>query len=722
MRRPLVVALLAGIVLLLAAPAASAHAVLRGSDPASGASLPKAPERVTLTFTEPPDLRLSSIHVLDSSGNAVERGKAAGVPGNRLAMAVPLGQLPNGAYTVSWRAVSSTDGHLTTGSFAFGVGVQAPAAATSGSPAAATPSPSPLGVAGRWMLDWGLILLVGAVASSLLVFRGRAAAPPVRLLWGTIGLAAVGIIAMIVAERSRVGVSFGELLGSSAGGKLVSQAAVLAVTAVVLAAVARWPGRRELLALLGAGGAATMLVHVAGGHAAGEGGSLAPLNLLDQWLHLLGVGVWAGGFLWLLLGLRERRAAGPEPGNGGGALGGDGPPRPPVGEGGGGTAAAAPVVAAAGGGGGAAAAAPVATAVAVAAEPGDDRIASVRRFSNLATVALAVVVLTGLIRALVEVGSWHALVSTGFGRTLLVKGALVVALVALGAVNRLRIVPALRAGRAKLSTLGSTVRAELIIAIPIVLATALLGELAPAKYVDQTTAAPKPVAPVTVSGSDFGTSVRVQLTASPGTVGANQFSAKVVDYDSGQPLPASRVSLSFVLSSRPDIGASTIELKKAPDGTWQGQGILSMTGKWAITTLVEKPDGNVTVPLDLEPRAAPGTTPGVKISRVPGQPTVYTISLQRGETLQAYLDPGRPGPNVLHLTYFTAAGAEQPMFEASANATGPSGKAGGLTLSKLSPGHYASNLTLTPGHWSFAVNATSKEGDLTDARFEQVIQ
>jgi copper transport protein len=705
MRRPLVTALLAGIVLLLAASAASAHAVLRGSDPASGASLPKAPEKVTLTFTEPPDLTLSSIHVLDSTGNAVERGKAAGVPGNRLALAVPLGQLPNGAYTVSWRAVSSTDGHLTTGSFAFGIGVQAPAAATSGSPAPATPPPSPLGVAGRWMLDWGLILLVGGVASSLLVFRGRAAAPPVRLLWGTLGLAAVGLIAMIVAERSRVGVSFGELLGSSAGGKLVSQAAVLAVTAVVLAAVARWPGRRELLALLGAGGAATMLVHVAGGHAAGDGGSLAPLNLLVQWLHLLGVGVWVGGFLWLLLGLRERRAAGPERGNGGGVLGGDGPPRPP-----------------AGGGGGAAAAAPVATAVAVATEPGDDRVASVRRFSNLATVALAVVVLTGLTRALVEVGSWHALVSTGFGRTLLVKGGLVAALVALGAVNRFRIVPALRAGRAKLSTLGSTVRAELIIAIPIVLATALLGELAPAKYVAETTAAPRPVAPITVSGSDFGTSVRVQLTATPGTVGANQFSAKVVDYDSGQPLPASRVSLSFVLPSRPDIGASTIELKKVPDGTWQGQGILSMTGKWAITTLVEKPDGNVTVPLDLEPRAAPGTTPGVKVSRAPGQPTVYTISLQRGETLQAYLDPGKPGPNVLHLTYFTAAGAEQPMFEASANATGPSGKAGGLTLSKLSPGHYASNLNLTPGRWSFAVNATSKEGDLTDARFEQVIQ
>jgi methionine-rich copper-binding protein CopC len=123
MRRPLVVALLACIALLLAAPAASAHAVLRSSDPASGASLGKAPEKVTLTFTEPPDLTLSSVHVLDSTGKAVERGKAQPVPGKPLALEVPLGQLPNGAYTVSWRTVSRTDGHLTNGSFAFGVGV-----------------------------------------------------------------------------------------------------------------------------------------------------------------------------------------------------------------------------------------------------------------------------------------------------------------------------------------------------------------------------------------------------------------------------------------------------------------------------------------------------------------------------------------------------------------------------------------------------------------------
>jgi len=337
-------------------------------------------------------------------------------------------------------------------------------------------------------------------------------------------------------------------------------------------------------------------------------------------------------------------------------------------------------------------------------------------------VALGVVVLTGLTRAVIEVRSWHGLFSTSFGRTLLIKLALVAGLIALGAVNRFRIVPALRAGRAKVATLGSTVRAELALAIPIVVAAAVLGELPPAQYVSQQAARQQAPAAVTVSGNDFATSVKVELTATPGTVGANQFSAKVVDYDSGQPIPATRVSLSFTLPSRPDVGASALDLKKTPDGRWQGQGILSIAGRWSITALVQGPSGSVTVPLQLQPRAAEGTSPQVKISKAPGQPTVYTIALQRGSSLQAYLDPGKPGPNVLHLTYFAANGSEQPMFQVHATATNPAGATADLSLSRFSAGHLVSNLSLNAGRWSFSVVGTSKAGDLTDARFEQVIQ
>src|SRR6266568_326560 len=76
-RRAALAAVLAVLWLVTTGPAASAHAMLRGSDPAAGASLDRAPGRVTLTFTEAPDLALSVVHVLDTSGREVSPGPLA---------------------------------------------------------------------------------------------------------------------------------------------------------------------------------------------------------------------------------------------------------------------------------------------------------------------------------------------------------------------------------------------------------------------------------------------------------------------------------------------------------------------------------------------------------------------------------------------------------------------------------------------------------------------
>ncbi len=664
MRRAVSLAALACLLLVLTASAASAHALLRSSEPAGGASLDRAPELVTLSFTEPPDPALSSVHVLDSSGRAVERGRARPVAGKPLSLQVAVGQLGDGSYTVSWRVVSRTDGHLTAGAFAFGVGVAPVTAAASGGQATApaSPSASPLSVAGRWALAWGLILLVGAAACGLLVFRDRersAAALPWPLLAGALALAAAGLVASIAAEHAKVGVSLGDLLASSTGGKLLGQGVVLGVTAIALAAVARWPGRRELLVLLGIGAAATMLVHVASGHAAGSGA----FGLFVQWVHLLAVGVWVGGFPWLVLGIRG-----------------------------------------------------------VAAGKEGEQVAAVQRFSLLATVALGLVGVTGVTRALVEVGSWHGLFDTSFGRTLLVKSALVAGLVGIGAANRFRIVPALRSGRARLKTLGATVRGELAVAIPILVAAALLSELPPAEFVTQASARAQAPPAVVVDGNDFATTTRVELSVTPGGTGPNRFTARVVDYDSRQPVAAERVSLRFTLPARPDVGASTLDLRRAGDGIWQGQGSqLSIAGRWSITALVGLQRGAVTVPLQLQPRSAEPSQQ-VKVLRQPGQPTIYTITLARVGSLQAYLDPGRPGRNVLHLTYFDPRGAELQISGARATATSPSGTQAPLTLQIFSAGHFVANLDLSAGPWSFTASATTRAGAATSAKFEQVIQ
>jgi hypothetical protein len=207
---------------------------------------------------------------------------------------------------------------------------------------------------------------------------------------------------------------------------------------------------------------------------------------------------------------------------------------------------------------------------------------------------------------------------------------------------------------------------------------------------------------------------------SPGTPGPNGFTAKVTDYDSGEDWPATRVALRFTPRGQPDIGASTLELARAPDGLWRGQGSqLSIAGSWAVVGLVEGSGPAVTVPMELQARAAPQPPP--KVSKVPGQPTLYTITLAAGGTLQCYIDPGRAGPNTVHFTYFTPSGDEQPIDKARATMTRPGAAPEALTLVRISAGHFAANVDLEPGRASFAIDAATGRTQ-RGGQFEQLIE
>jgi copper transport protein len=694
MRHPVVVAVLAGLWLLATGGTANAHALLRDSDPASGASLDRAPQAVSITLSEPPDPRLSSIRVLDQSGRPAAAGTAGPVPGRPLQLRVALrGGLPDGVYGVVWRVLSRTDGHVTTGSFSFGVGVDPGAVPTAPSNAAASsPPPSPLSVAGRWLLYWGLALLVGAAATGLVVFGGRLPGRPLPLLLGALGLALAGLAAMGLAEWLTLDASLGSLARSSVGQGLVRQTAALAVAGLALAAFAARPRARWSLAVVGLAGAGAMLAHVSTGHAVAES-SLRWLNLLTQWVHVVAVGIWVGGLVWLLIGIR----AGAPP-----IAGGAPTANPPL-------ADEQPD----GSEGGA-----VATGLLQeAAQP--RQVGAVKRFSVMAGWTVLVIVVTGTLRALDEVGGWGRLLDTSFGQVLDVKVLLFLALLATAALNRQRIVPALAAGLGRLGVLRRNVRAELGLAALVLLATGLLTELAPGGTGPGQV---RPAAPAQVeaTGNDYATTVRVKLVATPGTPGPNSFRATVTDYDSGEPFPARRVQLSFSLPSKPDLGESTIDLSRGDDGAWSGRGgALVAPGRWDVTALVQRAGGGaVTVPLELETRTPPQK---VEVSKAPGQPTVYTISLAAGGTLQAYADPGKAGPNQLHFTFFGTDGNEHPVGKAEATARPPSGAEVRLRLLRLGPGHFAANTDLTAGRWAFAIDAQLHGETGASARFEQVI-
>jgi hypothetical protein len=420
----------------------------------------------------------------------------------------------------------------------------------------------------------------------------------------------------------------------------------------------RWaPVDTWRLVLVGAAAGVTMLLHVLVGHAAGPS-SLRGVNLLVQWLHLLAVGAWIGGLVWLLAALPGRE-------------------RP-------------------------------------------EQLAAVRRFSKLVAPVLGLVAVTGLSRALHLAGGWRGLLDSSYGRFLDLKVALFLGLVALGALNRYRVVPVLASGIHHLGALRRNLRGEVLLAAGVLAVTAVLSQLPPGKFVVEQTAARPPAPPsLQVEGSDFATSVRIALTVSPGTPGPNSFTAKVTDYDTGEGWPAGRVALRFTLRGRPEIGASTLELTRAADGLWRGQGSqLSIAGSWVVVGLVEGSGPAVTVPMELQARAAPQP---VKVSEAPGQPTLYTITLAAGGTLQCYIDPGRVGPNTVHFTFFNPSGDEQPADRARATMTRLGAAPERLTLVRLGPGHFAANVDLEPGRVSFTVDAATGRTQ-RGGQFEQRIQ
>jgi methionine-rich copper-binding protein CopC len=104
--------------LLLAAPAACAHAMLDHAEPRVGNTVAAAPREVKLWFTQKLEQAFSTIEVTDGSGQRVDAGKAH-VNGNEID--VPVRALGPGTYRVNWR-VLSVDTHTTDGNFTFTVG------------------------------------------------------------------------------------------------------------------------------------------------------------------------------------------------------------------------------------------------------------------------------------------------------------------------------------------------------------------------------------------------------------------------------------------------------------------------------------------------------------------------------------------------------------------------------------------------------------------------
>lgn len=647
-----------------AASTAQAHALLVSSNPAAGSSLTQMPKTVTITFSEKIVPRLSILQVVDSAGRVVSKGAARPLPGD-LSLGVALPPLLGGVYTVRWKSVSSDDGHVTNGTFTFGVGPLAYAAMSGPAPelvSVPNTASAPV-VAGIWVFDAGLGLLVGGCWIAAFGFPRGTRRPLILALSGagtlTAGLAVIGW-----AQAAADGIGPGELVSTSLGlGLLVQLVPGLGAAACTAAALLFADGGRRRRAALVAAlmlAAATAAGHVLTTHAAS--GSHAAAELMLQWLHVASFATWIGGLAALLL-----------------TLGADAAP---------------------------------------------DKAAAVRRFSGVAGYSLAVLCLSGVLRALDEVAAWHALLDTLFGQLVVLKVGLVALLAGLGAYNRFRVVPAVTRSLSSLRKLRRVGSIELGVAsLALVAAATLSSSLPPA--LAQATPKPTPPPHVLVDGATDG--LRAALDVSPDYVGPNRFTLRLYDTASGHALPNATLTAAKLVFSPAGrtTDAASITLAASTDGSYSavGDDQLSSIGRWTVTADVEVSGRDVAIPLNLTCVPSPDQLEEMTMGRMS---MAYGIQLPDGRQLDAYLTPGHPGSDALHVAFEDDHDAPIPLSRDPVVTVRADGSPGAATRpvdmrplgeSALTQGQYFGTAVFAAGRWDFHVTAVTAGGSALTADF-----
>lgn len=186
LRQPIAL-VLAAIAVGLTPALLLAHAKLLRSDPAANAVLAAQPSRISLWFSERPEPKFTVVQLLDSAGAAIVLGQPVlDAKAMEISLDVPP-NLPSGKYTISWRTAAS-DGHLSSGRFAFTLNL--PSRAEPASPPPVAPpadtsivhrvrpranalvvqnEPSAVSSALRWAELVSLLTIIGAIVVRLVV-------------------------------------------------------------------------------------------------------------------------------------------------------------------------------------------------------------------------------------------------------------------------------------------------------------------------------------------------------------------------------------------------------------------------------------------------------------------------------------------------------------------------------------------------------------------------
>ena len=302
MRRAALAAALAALVF----PAgAFAHASLEHTWPSFRQRVEAPPAAVRLNFDQAVKVLPGAVTVYSAGGKVVSRQARSGADTHFVV--TPVRRLPKGPYTVRWHVLSS-DGHVVSGVFTFGVRYPAP------------PPTEAFGASGptrtehvvRWAYFLALALLVGGMGFRLLVVRGPLPGAAERRFFlvtgvGAVAVLEVGIAAFLLRAEDALQLPFGRLLygdlspivgGTRFGQAFIAMTLGFALVAAMLylawltdRTVFLWPAF-----LLGLGFASGLSLS---GHSAADAGS-SWLSELADWIHLSAATLWMGGLVQLV--------------------------------------------------------------------------------------------------------------------------------------------------------------------------------------------------------------------------------------------------------------------------------------------------------------------------------------------------------------------------------------------------------------------------------------
>jgi len=319
-------------------------------------------------------------------------------------------------------------------------------------------------------------------------------------------------------------------------------------------------------------------------------------------------------------------------------------------------------------------------------QPSESKAAAVRRFSALAAAGLLIVVVSGSLRALAELTSSNDLFATTYGRMVSIKIVLTVAVAAFGGINRWRSVAAAPTSLSPLRRFGT---AELTLAAAALAAAAVLATVAPPAAAERSTSG------VVVSGADYGTTLLVKLTAASDEPGPNRYRVQIADYDSKRRVDAKRVTLRFVPLEDPSSAQTSLTLASVNDGSFVGSGPnLSFDGRWRVHVLIERGDGSVEVPLEIETRRAEQP---VSIMRIPGQPPTYTVEVRRAGLVRISPVPERVGESKLIVTCYSVLQDEVDVDWVTVATETDDGVHRQLRVQRLSRSSFTATATLAHG-------------------------